>query len=103
MLLEGAVAGTNYMRIDSGFLFLPQGPEAVLGQLEGCDTALFSRRHSNAKEEALQVGHQPRIQEACTASHSTAGFPPESRSMTTSLPTPYRGCTAVLSASSSNT
>lgn len=57
VLMEGAVAGTNDMRIDSGFHFLPQGPEAVLGQLEGYDTALFSRRHSNAKEEALQIGH----------------------------------------------
>lgn len=56
MLLEGAVAGISDMRIDSGFHFLPQGSEAVLGQLEGCDTALFSKRHSNAKEEALQVG-----------------------------------------------
>lgn len=57
VLLQGAVAGTNNMRIDSGFHFLPQGPEAVLGQLEGCDSARFNRRHSNAKGEALQVGH----------------------------------------------
>lgn len=57
MLLEGAVVGTSNMRIDFGFHFLPQGPEAVLGQLEGYDSALFSRRHSNAKEAALQVEH----------------------------------------------
>lgn len=103
MLLEGAVAGTNYMRIDKGFFFYLRDQRLFWGSWKDYDTALFSRRHSNAKEEALQIGHQPRIQEACTASHGTAGFPPESRSMTTSLPTPCRGCTAVLSASSSNT
>ena len=52
MLLGRGVAAINSMRIGSGFLLMPRRPELVLMQLEVYDAALFSRRHSDGKEEA---------------------------------------------------
>lgn len=52
VLLERVVAVINSMRIGSGFLLIPQRPEAVLVQLKVYDAALFSRRHTDRKKEA---------------------------------------------------
>jgi len=52
VLVEGVIAAVKSTRIGSEFLLLPQRSEAVLVQLELYDAALFSKRHTDGKEES---------------------------------------------------